>query len=75
MKYHLLLLFLANLMGNCGSPNPRILMQTELGDITFEVYLEKAPVTATNFLKYGCGEEYPPLASGGAVPGSDSKNR
>ena len=52
MKYLLLPVLLAVLMGSCGPPNPRILMQTELGDITIEVYPEKAPVTATNFLRY-----------------------
>ena len=32
--------------------NPRVLMSTELGDITIEVYLDKAPITVANFLRY-----------------------
>jgi peptidyl-prolyl cis-trans isomerase A (cyclophilin A) len=32
--------------------NPRVLIKTELGDITVEIFEPKAPITATNFLKY-----------------------
>lgn len=35
-----------------GIENPRVLIQTELGDITAEIDIEKAPSTATNFLRY-----------------------
>jgi peptidyl-prolyl cis-trans isomerase A (cyclophilin A) len=31
---------------------PRILMETEMGDIIIQVYPDKAPVTASNFLTY-----------------------
>jgi cyclophilin family peptidyl-prolyl cis-trans isomerase len=31
---------------------PRVLIQTELGDIEVELYAKKAPVTVTNFLRY-----------------------
>ena len=31
---------------------PRVLVRTELGDILIEVYPDKAPVTAANFLRY-----------------------
>ena len=31
---------------------PHLLIQTELGDIRVEVYVNKAPVTTANFLKY-----------------------
>jgi cyclophilin family peptidyl-prolyl cis-trans isomerase len=31
---------------------PRVLIQTELGDIEVELYPKKAPVTVTNFLRY-----------------------
>ncbi len=40
------------LLSACGTPYPRILMETELGAITLEVYPDKAPVTAYNFLTY-----------------------
>jgi peptidyl-prolyl cis-trans isomerase A (cyclophilin A) len=32
--------------------NPRILMQTELGDILIELYPQQAPITVNNFLRY-----------------------
>ena len=35
-----------------GAENPKVLMKTELGDMVIEIYLEKAPITAANFLKY-----------------------
>jgi len=38
--------------------NPRIIIKTELGDITVEIYVNKAPITATNFLKYVDEDRY-----------------
>ncbi len=35
-----------------GDVNPRVRMRTEMGDIWFEVDLERAPITAANFLRY-----------------------
>jgi peptidyl-prolyl cis-trans isomerase A (cyclophilin A) len=35
-----------------GKENPKVLIQTEMGDITVEVYIKKAPVTAKNFMAY-----------------------
>lgn len=32
--------------------NPRVLLRTEMGDITIEVAADKAPLTAANFLRY-----------------------
>jgi peptidyl-prolyl cis-trans isomerase A (cyclophilin A) len=32
--------------------SPRVLLETGLGDIVIEIYPDKAPVTAANFLKY-----------------------
>ncbi len=43
---------LAFLLSACGTPYPRILMETEMGEITLEVYPDKAQVTASNFLTY-----------------------
>lgn len=44
------------MLSGCGgeSPglNPRVLIVTELGDIVVEVYLDRVPVTAANFLRY-----------------------
>lgn len=40
------------LFGACSSKHPQIIIKTELGDITVELYPDKAPVTANNFLRY-----------------------
>lgn len=41
------------LLFNCSINNKnRYIMKTELGDILFEVYPEKAPKTVENFMKY-----------------------
>jgi peptidyl-prolyl cis-trans isomerase A (cyclophilin A) len=40
-------------IGSAGAAqNPKVLIKTELGDITVEIFADKAPVTAANFLKY-----------------------
>ena len=50
----LLLLFLLCLTPFAGlhEDYPRLLIQTELGNITVEIYDKKAPITASNFLLY-----------------------
>jgi len=35
-----------------AAQNPKVLIKTELGDITIEIFADKAPITAANFLKY-----------------------
>ena len=35
-----------------AAQNPKVLLRTELGEIALEVCLDRAPVTAANFLKY-----------------------
>lgn len=55
--YHVLIIFAALLaiMGSLVSTekeNPKILIRTELGDIKVEIYQDKAPITASNFLRY-----------------------
>ena len=56
MPMLLVLLPLITTLSGCGGdgsqPNPRVLMRTELGDIEIEVYMDKAPVTAANFMRY-----------------------
>ena len=54
LKSHLLHLVLAlGLVGTCAAQdeNPRVLMSTALGDIEIELFLDRAPVTADNFLR------------------------
>ena len=47
-----LMLLLCGCGGGSRGGNPHVLIKTELGDIEVEVYGDKAPVTAANFLKY-----------------------
>ena len=45
-------LALSLFLSGCGtSGNPRVLLQTELGDITIEIFENEAPITAPNFLR------------------------
>jgi peptidyl-prolyl cis-trans isomerase A (cyclophilin A) len=46
------LLPLALLACSSATHNPRVLIKTELGDITVEVYAAKAPLTSANFMRY-----------------------
>jgi peptidyl-prolyl cis-trans isomerase A (cyclophilin A) len=61
LRYFFLPLAVAVVVAGCGihgqrgvvrQGNPRVLFQTDLGDITVEVYEKQAPVTAANFLRY-----------------------
>ncbi len=36
----------------CGSNNPHVIIKTEMGDITLELYPAQAPITVANFLRY-----------------------
>lgn len=47
----LMMLCVGLFLGN-EPTNPRVLIRTELGDITVDIFVQKAPVTASNFLKY-----------------------
>jgi peptidyl-prolyl cis-trans isomerase A (cyclophilin A) len=47
----LAIMLLAVLIANAAQ-NPKVLMKTDLGDITVEIFVDKAPITAANFLKY-----------------------
>ena len=53
-RYVIFILFLLSVcfITNCGKRNPQILLKTELGDVIAEIYVDKAPVTANNFLRY-----------------------
>jgi peptidyl-prolyl cis-trans isomerase A (cyclophilin A) len=35
-----------------AKPNPKVEIETELGDIVVELYADKAPITVANYLKY-----------------------
>lgn len=46
------LLTAASLTGKAETTAPKVLMKTSKGDITIELYPEKAPITVQNFLSY-----------------------
>jgi peptidyl-prolyl cis-trans isomerase A (cyclophilin A) len=50
--FPLLVLVLLSIPFANAAQNPKVLMKTELGDITVEIFADKAPITAANFLKY-----------------------
>jgi peptidyl-prolyl cis-trans isomerase B (cyclophilin B) len=40
------------LTAGAGEPNPVVVMETSMGDITIELFKDKAPISAENFLSY-----------------------
>lgn len=52
MKKLLIIAFIFILMSCAKNQNPHVLISTQLGDIEAEIYLDKAPITAANFLRY-----------------------
>ena len=52
MKQIVILFSVIFLLNSCSQHNPTIIFETELGNITVELYLEKAPITVNNFLQY-----------------------
>jgi peptidyl-prolyl cis-trans isomerase A (cyclophilin A) len=52
MKKLLIIAFIFILMSCAKNHNPHVLISTQLGDIEAEVYIDNAPVTANNFLRY-----------------------
>jgi len=62
MRKLLILFFVINLSCCTTNHNPRVLISTEMGDMEAELFLDKAPVTVTNFLKYVDSGKYNNLA-------------
>ncbi len=46
------LLIAASALTGCAARYPKVFISTDLGDIVVEVYEDKAPITAANFLRY-----------------------
>jgi len=46
------LLLVVPAISQAGQTNPKVLMKTTMGDITIELYPDKAPITVRNFLSY-----------------------
>jgi len=52
MKNLLIIALVFTLLSCTKNQNPRVLISTQLGDIEAEIYVDKAPISATNFLEY-----------------------
>jgi len=52
MKKLLIIALVFTLISCTKNHNPKVVISTQLGDIEAELYIDKAPVTAGNFLKY-----------------------
>ncbi|MEJ5166403.1 MAG: peptidylprolyl isomerase, partial [Thermoanaerobaculia bacterium] len=50
MKIFLIFLFVGSLL--FSQKNPQVVLETSMGKIVLEIYQDKAPETAKNFLKY-----------------------
>lgn len=52
--WHLLvfIMLLSTLIFSGSIDNPQVIIKTELGEITVEIYQDAAPITASNFLRY-----------------------
>jgi cyclophilin family peptidyl-prolyl cis-trans isomerase len=63
-------IFLAGLAtAQTGAANPRVLLKTTKGDITIELFADKAPVTVENFLSYVNENFYDGLIFHRVIPG------
>lgn len=62
MKNILIIAVAIFILGCNKNQNPRIVISTQLGDIVAEIYIDKAPVTAANFLRYVDSGKYSNLA-------------
>jgi len=52
MQKMLFFSILTILFGCSVNKNPKVIISTEMGDIVVEIYIDKAPITASNFLAY-----------------------
>ena len=62
MKTLFVLILLLLIVGCSRQTNPRVLIATELGEVEAELYIDKAPVTAGNFLRYVDAGKYNDIA-------------
>lgn len=52
MKKLIVFLSLTTLLISCKQNNPRVIIETNLGNITLELYEKQAPITTQNFIRY-----------------------
>ena len=45
-------IFAIGFIYSCNTGNPKVIITTEVGDIIIELYINQAPITVLNFLKY-----------------------
>ncbi|NQU33464.1 MAG: peptidylprolyl isomerase [Bacteroidetes bacterium] len=58
MKRLIAFLSIVILLISCKQNNPTIVIETELGNITIELYEKQAPITTQNFIKYIAEKRY-----------------
>lgn len=59
VKQWLAILWLGVMMCSCHDKvHPRVIMETDLGDITIELFVGQAPITSVNFIRYIEEERY-----------------
>ncbi len=51
-RYFFIIMFCVCIFSLCNQHNPKVLIQTSLGDIEIEIYQKQAPITAANFIRY-----------------------
>ncbi|HJN05561.1 MAG TPA: peptidylprolyl isomerase, partial [Bacteroidales bacterium] len=52
MEKLIVLLSLITLLVSCKQNNPKVIIETNLGEITLELYEKEAPLTSKNFIRY-----------------------
>jgi peptidyl-prolyl cis-trans isomerase A (cyclophilin A) len=52
MKKMILFIFMIGMTGFVFAQNPKVVIRTEMGDITVELFVQQAPISAGNFLTY-----------------------
>ncbi len=45
-------LYLLLFLSSCEKENPKVVIETDFGDITIELLVDQAPITSNNFIKY-----------------------
>lgn len=58
LKRVTLSLLLTLLLSNAFAANPKVRMETSMGDVVIELYADKAPATVANFLRYAQDGKY-----------------
>ncbi len=52
LKNILIIKLIIFFLWSCSSDNPKVIIKTKFGNIIAELYLDQAPITTSNFIKY-----------------------